>query len=164
MSPNRTMALKFIRASLGPAYSSVSKLMRKIPGLGGPGSGDQMLPKDSRMHHRQVGASTSEISIFSLVAEVSPEDKVPSVLGVITNDVGVSRDGTTKSSFEPGMIFRSKVTLLAEGAHGSLAKVVLKKYNLRKESEGQTYGFGLKEVWRIAPEGNCIYQVRLTSN
>ena len=62
------------------------------------------------------------------------------------------------------MIFRSKVTLLAEGAHGSLAKVVLKKYNLRKESEGQTYGFGLKEVWRIAPEGNCIYQVRLTSN
>jgi electron-transferring-flavoprotein dehydrogenase len=61
-----------------------------------------------------------------------------------------------KSNFEPGMIFRSKVTLLAEGAHGSLSKIALKKYDLRKESEGPTYGFGSKEVWRIGPEGGLI--------
>lgn len=77
-------------------------------------------------------------------------------MGVYTNDVGVSRAGTLKGSFEPGMAFRSKVTLLAEGAHGSLSKVVLDKYGLRKESEGQTYGFGVKEVWRVAPGGNRI--------
>ncbi|KAF5352268.1 hypothetical protein D9758_011935 [Tetrapyrgos nigripes] len=72
--------------------------------------------------------------------------KVKSVRGVITNDVGISRSGCMKSNFEPGMIFRSKVTLLAEGAHGSLSKIALKKYDLRKESEGPTYGFGLKEM------------------
>ncbi|KAJ8082294.1 hypothetical protein PM082_008147 [Marasmius tenuissimus] len=78
--------------------------------------------------------------------------KVKSVQGVITNDVGISKSGFQKSNFEPGMAFRSKVTLLAEGAHGSLSKIALGKYNLRKESEGPTYGFGLKEVWRIAPD------------
>lgn len=79
--------------------------------------------------------------------------KVRSVVGVVTNDVGVSRSGRLKANFEPGMIFRSKVTLLAEGAHGSLSKIALDQYKLRKESEGQTYGFGLKEVWRVAPDG-----------
>ncbi|KAF9269528.1 oxidoreductase [Marasmius fiardii PR-910] len=79
-------------------------------------------------------------------------NKVKSVRGVITNDVGISKAGFRTSNFEPGMIFRSKVTLLAEGAHGSLSKLALSKYNLRKESEGPTYGFGLKEVWRIAPD------------
>lgn len=82
-------------------------------------------------------------------------------MGVYTNDVGVSRAGTLKGSFEPGMAFRSKVTLLAEGAHGSLSKVVLDKYGLRKESEGQTYGFGVKEVWRVAPGGNDRVTVSL---
>ncbi|KAJ7594109.1 hypothetical protein C8J56DRAFT_1002094 [Mycena floridula] len=77
---------------------------------------------------------------------------VQSVVGVITSDVGVSRSGRLKDTFEPGMIFKSKVTLLAEGAHGSLSKLILDKYKLRQESEGQTYGFGLKEVWRVAPE------------
>ncbi|KAK7449271.1 hypothetical protein VKT23_013415 [Stygiomarasmius scandens] len=78
--------------------------------------------------------------------------KVKSVRGVITNDVGISRSGYMKDNFEPGMIFRSKVTLLAEGAHGSLSKIALSKYDLRRESEGPTYGFGMKEVWRIAPD------------
>jgi len=82
--------------------------------------------------------------------------KVKSVQGVITNDVGISKAGFQKSNFEPGMAFRSKVTLLAEGAHGSLSKIALSKYNLRKESEGPTYGFGLKEVWRIAPDGELL--------
>lgn len=61
-----------------------------------------------------------------------------------------------KGNFEPGMGFRAKVTLLAEGAHGSLSKIALDEYKLRNESEGQTYGFGIKEVWRIAPEGRPL--------
>ncbi|KIK61398.1 hypothetical protein GYMLUDRAFT_84976 [Collybiopsis luxurians FD-317 M1] len=78
--------------------------------------------------------------------------KVPSVLGVCTNDVGISKSNTVTDNFEPGMFFRARVTLLAEGAHGSLTKAVIAKYGLRNESDPQTYGFGLKEVWRIAPE------------
>ncbi|KAK0194170.1 hypothetical protein F5146DRAFT_1101854 [Armillaria mellea] len=54
--------------------------------------------------------------------------------------VGISRTGHLKSNFEPGMVFRSKVTLLAEGAHGSLSKLVLGRYNLRKENGSQNDG------------------------
>ncbi|KAF8660483.1 hypothetical protein AX16_001609 [Volvariella volvacea WC 439] len=79
-------------------------------------------------------------------------NKVKSVRGVITNEVGLTRDFKMKSSFEPGMAFRSKVTLLAEGAHGSLSKSAIAKYQLNKESQPQTYGIGVKEVWRVDPE------------
>ena len=50
------------------------------------------------------------------------------------------------------MEFHARCTLLAEGCHGSLTKGVIKKYNLRQDSEPQTYGLGLKEVWEIDPE------------
>ena len=79
-------------------------------------------------------------------------NKVRSVQGVVTNEVGLTKDFHIKSSFEPGMAFRAKVTLLAEGAHGSLSKQAVSLYKLRKESEPQTYGIGLKEVWRVDPE------------
>lgn len=78
-------------------------------------------------------------------------NKVKSVRGVVTNEVGLTRDFKMKPSFEPGMAFRSKVTLLAEGAHGSLSKSAIAKYQLNKESQPQTYGIGVKEVWRVDP-------------
>ncbi|TFK21016.1 oxidoreductase [Coprinopsis marcescibilis] len=78
-------------------------------------------------------------------------NQVPSVRGVITNEVGLTKDFRMKSSFEPGMAFRSKVTLLAEGAQGSLSKQAISKYDLRREAQPQTFGIGLKEVWRIDP-------------
>ena len=74
-----------------------------------------------------------------------------SVRGVITNEVGLDKSGRMKDSFEPGMEFRAKVTLLAEGAHGSLSKQLIGKFNLRKDSDPQTYGIGVKEVWRLDP-------------
>lgn len=77
-----------------------------------------------------------------------------SVKGVRTNEVGLDREGRMKDSFEPGMQFNAKVTLLAEGAHGSLTKGLVKKFDLRKEvgADEQTYGIGVKEVWRVKPE------------
>lgn len=74
------------------------------------------------------------------------------VKGVATNDLGISRSGKPKESFERGMEFHARVTLLAEGCHGSLTKQVIKRYDLRRDSEQQTYGLGLKEVWEIQPE------------
>ena len=73
------------------------------------------------------------------------------VRGVATNDLGVSRDRKPKANFERGMEFEAKVTLLAEGCHGSLTKQVIKKYDLRRDSQPQTYGLGIKEVWEIDP-------------
>ncbi|TPX76899.1 hypothetical protein CcCBS67573_g01820 [Chytriomyces confervae] len=74
-----------------------------------------------------------------------------SVAGIATNDVGIGRNGLPKDSFERGMEIRAKVTLFAEGCHGSLSKKVINKFDLRKDSQPQTYGLGLKEVWEIDP-------------
>ena len=73
------------------------------------------------------------------------------VEGVRLNDVGIDRKGRPKDNFEPGMEFRAKVTLLAEGARGSLTKTAVRRSNLQKDSDPQTYGFGVKEVWRVDP-------------
>ena len=75
-----------------------------------------------------------------------------SVKGVATNDLGISRSGKPKSSFERGMEFHARITLFAEGCHGSLTKQVIKKFDLRRDSQPQTYGLGLKEVWEVKPE------------
>jgi electron-transferring-flavoprotein dehydrogenase len=76
-----------------------------------------------------------------------------SVLGVTTNEVGLDKRFRMKETFEPGMEFRAKVTLLAEGAHGSLSKALIHKLDLRKVAgaDPQTYGIGVKEVWRVDP-------------
>jgi len=75
-----------------------------------------------------------------------------SVKGVATNDLGISRTGKAKDTFERGMEFHARVTLFGEGCHGSLSKQVIKKFDLRSESQPQTYGLGIKEVWEIQPE------------
>ncbi|WVR03145.1 hypothetical protein IAU60_000135 [Kwoniella sp. DSM 27419] len=74
------------------------------------------------------------------------------VKGVVTGDVGLDKDGQPKDSYEPGMEFHAKVTLIAEGAHGSLSKEVQKKFNLRDGVDPQTYGLGIKEVWKVRDE------------
>ena len=75
-----------------------------------------------------------------------------SVKGIATNDLGISREGKAKSTFERGMEFHARATLLAEGCHGSLTKSVIKKFDLRRDSQPQTYGLGVKEVWEVSPE------------
>ena len=74
-----------------------------------------------------------------------------SVKGVATNDVGLARDGKPKDTFERGMEFHARVTMFGEGCHGSLTKQVVKKFDLRADSQHQTYGIGLREVWEVDP-------------
>lgn len=74
------------------------------------------------------------------------------VKGIATNDMGISRIGKPKDNFERGMEFHARVTLLAEGCHGNLTKQVMKKFDLQRDSQHQTYGLGIKEVWEIQPE------------
>eukprot|EP00128_Syssomonas_multiformis_P000032 Colp12_sorted_trinity150504_noHs@16189 len=74
-----------------------------------------------------------------------------SVKGVATADVGINKDGSPKDNFERGMELHAKLTMFAEGCHGSLTKDVIRKYNLRSESDPQTYGLGIKELWEIDP-------------
>ena len=43
-------------------------------------------------------------------------------------------------------------TLFAEGCRGSCSEAVMKHFNLRDESQPQTYALGLKEVWEVPEE------------
>jgi electron-transferring-flavoprotein dehydrogenase len=73
------------------------------------------------------------------------------VIGVATGDVGIARDGTRKSEFQPGMELHAKYTLFAEGARGSLSQELMRHFNLRDGVDPQKYGIGIKELWQIDP-------------
>jgi electron-transferring-flavoprotein dehydrogenase len=75
-----------------------------------------------------------------------------SVKGIATGDMGVAKNGSHKSGYQPGMEIHAKYTLLAEGVRGSLSKQIMKKYSLRAGVQPQTYGIGLKELWDIDPK------------
>jgi electron-transferring-flavoprotein dehydrogenase len=72
--------------------------------------------------------------------------------GVITGDMGVARDGSHKDSYTPGIALTGKYTLFAEGARGSLSKMLIKKLGLDAESGPQKFGIGLKELWEVPAE------------
>ena len=63
-----------------------------------------------------------------------------------------ARTAITKPSFARGMELRGKYTLLAEGARGSLSKVLIERFALAQDREPQKFGIGLKELWQVAPE------------
>jgi electron-transferring-flavoprotein dehydrogenase len=73
------------------------------------------------------------------------------VIGVATGDMGVGRDGAEKPGFQRGMELNAKYTLIAEGARGSLAKQLVKRFRLDEGREPQKYGIGIKELWEVAP-------------
>ncbi len=75
-----------------------------------------------------------------------------SVKGVIAGVFGIARDGTRKPEYQPGVEVNGKYVLIAEGAHGSLAKVLIDKFALRNSREPPKYGLGMKELWEVRPE------------
>lgn len=79
-------------------------------------------------------------------------DENGAVRGVATGDMGVAGDGAPKDTFMRGMELVGKYTLIGEGARGSLAKLIIARFELDKGREPQKYGLGLKELWQVAPE------------
>ncbi|MCL4677356.1 MAG: 4Fe-4S dicluster domain-containing protein [Alphaproteobacteria bacterium] len=74
------------------------------------------------------------------------------VIGVATGDMGLERDGSQGPAFQPGVELHARQTVFAEGCHGSLTKTLIKRYDLRKDSDPQTYGLGIKELWEVPAE------------
>jgi len=74
------------------------------------------------------------------------------VAGVATGDMGLAKDGHRKDGFTRGMELRAKYTLFAEGARGSLTKMLLQRFGLGEGRQPQKFGLGLKELWQVAPE------------
>ena len=74
--------------------------------------------------------------------------------GIITGDLGLDKNGERGPNFQPGIEIHSKYTLFAEGCRGHLGKRLINQFKLRNNSQHQTYGIGLKELWEIKPENS----------
>ena len=73
------------------------------------------------------------------------------VAGIATGDLGVNRDGTPGPNHQPGVELRARQTLFGEGCRGSLTKQLFARFDLGADSEPQTYGIGIKELWEVDP-------------
>jgi electron-transferring-flavoprotein dehydrogenase len=78
-------------------------------------------------------------------------DQSGALKGVVAGVFGVAKDGRKKPDYQPGMELHGKYVLIAEGARGSLAKVLQRRFDLCVGREPQKYGIGLKELWEAAP-------------
>ena len=74
--------------------------------------------------------------------------------GIITGDLGIDKNGERGPNFEPGIEIHSNYTLFAEGCRGHLGKRLMNQFKLRQNSQHQTYGIGLKELWEVKPENS----------
>jgi len=143
------------------AGSDEFRLLTRKGGIGMPNA---FLPPQMRNHGnyiislgnlcRWLGQQAEELGVevypgFAAAEVLYHEDG--RVKGVATGDMGIARDGSQKASYEPGVELHAKYTLFAEGARGSLTKELAQRFDLRKRSDPQTYGIGLKEVWEIEP-------------
>nr|WP_238618810.1 electron transfer flavoprotein-ubiquinone oxidoreductase [Ectothiorhodospira mobilis] len=81
-------------------------------------------------------------------AEILYDDQ-GAVRGVATADMGRNPDGSEGPRFEPGVELHARQTLFCEGCHGSLAKQLMTRFDLRRDCDPQTYGLGIKELWEV---------------
>ena len=75
------------------------------------------------------------------------------VAGAKTIDTGLDHHGNKLENFQAGTRIEAHLTIFAEGTRGSLAKQLIKKYDLQKGKNEQIYSLGCKELWSV-PEGN----------
>lgn len=87
--------------------------------------------------------------IFPGTAGAEPLMDDNKVVGVRTDDKGISKEGHNKSNFEPGMNLRAKVTVFGEGVRGSLTKDLIKRLKLDEGKNPQNYTTGVKELWEF---------------
>ena len=71
------------------------------------------------------------------------------LIGILTGDMGRDAKGNETNNYVPGIEIHAKYSLIAEGARGSVTKLIEQKLSLRKNSDPQKYGLGFKEIWRL---------------
>lgn len=71
------------------------------------------------------------------------------VIGVATGPQGVDKNNQPTSNYQPGLHLLAEQTLFAEGCRGQLSQQLMRKFRLRQDAQPQTYGIGIKELWRI---------------
>jgi electron-transferring-flavoprotein dehydrogenase len=74
------------------------------------------------------------------------------VAGVRTGDKGIDGHGVPTDAYEPGMNITARVTVLGEGPRGHLARRLIERRGLDRNSNPMVYEIGCKEVLQL-PEG-----------
>lgn len=75
------------------------------------------------------------------------------VIGAKTKDTGIDHHGNQLENFQPGTRIEARITIFAEGTRGSLAKMLINKFDLTRGKNEQVYSLGCKELWSV-PQGN----------
>jgi electron-transferring-flavoprotein dehydrogenase len=78
-------------------------------------------------------------------------DEAGAVKGVRIGDMGLDRDGQPGPNFTPGVEIHAGLTVLAEGARGSVSKTLIARYDLAQGHCPQTFALGFKELWQLPP-------------
>ena len=105
---------------------------------------------------RWLGKQAEAHGIFIIpgfAAQSLITDKQNQVIGIKTGDMGLLKDGSHGPQYQAGISVFCQQLVLAEGCRGSLTEQAIKQYDLRKHAQPQTYGIGVKEVWKI-PKAN----------
>ena len=76
-------------------------------------------------------------------------DDSGAVCGVRIGDMGVAKDGSHKPGYTQGIDIKAKLTVLCEGARGSLTKQLIAKFGLDAGKQPQSYSIGIKELWQV---------------
>jgi electron-transferring-flavoprotein dehydrogenase len=71
--------------------------------------------------------------------------------GVRIGDMGLDRNGEPGPNFTPGVEIHAPLTVLAEGARGSIAKQLIARFDLARGHCPQTFALGFKELWQLPP-------------
>jgi electron-transferring-flavoprotein dehydrogenase len=145
-----------IERKIGPdsLYFLTEKSQFKSPYLPGPfkNEGNYIISLNKFTGWLGEQVEAAGINVFSSTGGFELLIENGRVAGVRTVDLGLDKERHPRSNFEPGSLLKAKVTILAEGVHGSLAKEAIEKLNLREGKLPQVYLTGVKEVWEI-PDG-----------
>ncbi len=97
-------------------------------------------------------AEAMGVEVYPGMAASEPVFENGKLVGVVAGVFGLDSQGQPKGDFQPGVELRGKYVLVGEGVRGSLAKMLITKYQLDEGKSPQKFGIGIKELWRI-PEG-----------
>ncbi|MBF0461585.1 MAG: 4Fe-4S dicluster domain-containing protein [Magnetococcales bacterium] len=110
-------------------------------------------------------AEQQGVEIFPGFAAVAPVWEGDQLVGIISGDQGRDHTGQPKPGFQPGVILRAPITVLAEGCRGSLSGTIIRQLGLdRTDLPGQRrspqrYALGFKELWETpgSPPGAVLH-------
>ena len=116
-------------------------------------TGARKLPLPPGMHNHGnfiVSLGALGVDVFpGFAAAENIFDEAGAVAGVRIGDMGVAKDGSHKAGYTQGIDIKARLTVLAEGARGHLTKRLIKRYQLDRDSDPQTYSIGIKELWQV---------------